>query len=250
MAKLVAALFDQFDQARQAVDALQNAGFEQDDINLIANNVGERVNVIELRNTSEANTTQAMLNSKEMKAKKKARKREMPAEQIDEQDKLVGTGVSGGTGSMMNTKTATIGGIGKVLASGPILNKMESPGFGMSSGIFINSLMQDGVPEDKANIFAEGLRRGGTFVSVGAGDHQAEQAADILNHYNPVDIERRSQRWEMNEDWQFFDRNAVPYSAEKIDKLRTLDQQDIHQPSDYRDVYVGKAEQRRSIKRG
>jgi hypothetical protein len=62
-------------------------------------------------------------------------------------------------------------------------------------------LVARGIPEGEAQIFAEGIRRGGAVVAVKADDEmEAEQAALLMNRHGAVDLEAcgtgwRSQGW-------------------------------------------------------
>jgi uncharacterized protein (TIGR02271 family) len=52
-----------------------------------------------------------------------------------------------------------------------------------------------GIPEPEARSYAEGVRRGGTLVSVQAADERADLAAEILERHGAVDIDRRTAEW-------------------------------------------------------
>ena len=70
----------------------------------------------------------------------------------------------------------------------------------MSRGPILG-LVNYGVPEGEAHVFAEGVRRGGVIVAVKADDEmEAEQAALLMSRHGAVDIEAcatgwRSQGW-------------------------------------------------------
>jgi len=70
----------------------------------------------------------------------------------------------------------------------------------MSGGPVVG-LVDRGIPEGEAQIFAEGIRRGGAVVAVKADDEmEAEQAALLMSRHGAVDIEAcgtgwRSQGW-------------------------------------------------------
>lgn len=65
----------------------------------------------------------------------------------------------------------------------------------------ISGLLECGIPEADAHVFAEGIRRGGTIVAVRADDEmEAEQAALLMNQHGACDIDAcatgwRSQGW-------------------------------------------------------
>ncbi len=60
----------------------------------------------------------------------------------------------------------------------------------------VSGLRALGVPDGEAQVFAEGIRRGGATVAVRADDEmEAEQAALIMNQHGAVDIEACAAGW-------------------------------------------------------
>jgi hypothetical protein len=56
--------------------------------------------------------------------------------------------------------------------------------------------MHEGVPEDEAHFYAEGVRRGGALVTVNAeNDELAARAVEIMKRYGAVDIDQRAAEW-------------------------------------------------------
>jgi uncharacterized protein (TIGR02271 family) len=52
------------------------------------------------------------------------------------------------------------------------------------------------VPEDEAHYYAEGVRRGGTLVTVTAeNDAEADDAVEVLKRHGAVDIDERATSW-------------------------------------------------------
>jgi uncharacterized protein (TIGR02271 family) len=51
------------------------------------------------------------------------------------------------------------------------------------------------IPEAEAHSYAEGVRRGGTLVTVQAADDKADLAAEILERHGAIDIDRRTAEW-------------------------------------------------------
>ena len=56
-------------------------------------------------------------------------------------------------------------------------------------------LVRGGVPEDEAQLYDEGIRRGGTVVIVEVADDLAEQVADVMKTHHAVDLEDRLDKW-------------------------------------------------------
>src|SRR5262249_60740234 len=69
-----------------------------------------------------------------------------------------------------------------------------------------------GIPEDDANFYAEGIRRGGTLVMVKSSDDMAAHAYDIMHRHGAVDVDERSRTWR-EAGWKGFDENAAPYTG-------------------------------------
>lgn len=57
----------------------------------------------------------------------------------------------------------------------------------------ISSLLSSAnVPADAARFYQEGVKRGGTLVTLRIEDNEVDRAMEIINRYNPVNIEERS----------------------------------------------------------
>ncbi|MFL5802542.1 MAG: hypothetical protein ACJ8CR_12485 [Roseiflexaceae bacterium] len=74
----------------------------------------------------------------------------------------------------------------------------------------IGALVGLGIPQDEAENYAEGVRRGGTLVVLRTDDMTADGVRDIFARHNPVDIKARTAEWRQ-EGWKCFDPNAEPY---------------------------------------
>jgi uncharacterized protein (TIGR02271 family) len=61
-------------------------------------------------------------------------------------------------------------------------------------GGFFRRLFGTDVDEQESRRFSEAIRRGGTVVSVRASQSDADRAADIMDEYGPVDIDRDIER--------------------------------------------------------
>ena len=79
--------------------------------------------------------------------------------------------------------------------------------------------MFNGVPEEHAHYYAEGVRRGGTLVTVNADDARADMAYSIMQRHGAVDVNERGAEWRSS-GWSRFDPNADPYTTDQIDTFR------------------------------
>jgi uncharacterized protein (TIGR02271 family) len=189
MAKTVIGLFDNRAEAHSVVQELLGEGFRRDDISVMSKKIegqddrqGETVAYVE----------------------------EDGEEQIKDMAIGAGTGaaIGGLAGLLLSLTSLAIPGIGPVLAAGPLAAVIAGAGIGATAGGLISGLTRLGVPEDDANYYAEGVRRGGTLISVEASDDKAERAVAIMKHHGAVEIDKRATQWR-DEGWSGFDANAT-----------------------------------------
>jgi uncharacterized protein (TIGR02271 family) len=168
--KTIIALFDHFDQAEAAVDALVAQGVNRSDISLVANNASGRYSDI---------TT---------------------AEHHEEDAVKAGQGAAFGAvvGGLVGLGALLIPGIGPVIAAGPLaaaLGAGVGAAAGAATGGITAALVKTGVPEEDATVYAEGIREGGTLVTVHAADSDAYVAEQILSQYGgDTDTNERADR--------------------------------------------------------
>jgi len=197
MAKQVVGLFDNMQDAHSAVSELTNAGFTSDDISIVANNAsGQSANY-------DADTGSEAAEGAGAGA--------------------VGGAVLGGLGGLLvGLGALAIPGIGPVIAAGSLATALGTTavgaGLGAAAGGLVGALVGAGIPEEDANIYAEGVRRGGALVTVQAAtDSDADRAADILDRYNVVDIDDRGSNYRSS-GWSRFDENDTSYSSGDSDR--------------------------------
>ncbi len=110
-----------------------------------------------------------------------------------------GTGavVGGGLGLLAGAAGLFIPGLGPVLGMGPMLATiLGGAGIGAVAGGLSGALVNEGVPETDAANYAEGVRRGGTLVTVVADDEAAaDRAADLLDQAGAYDVNERAATW-------------------------------------------------------
>jgi uncharacterized protein (TIGR02271 family) len=96
---------------------------------------------------------------------------------------------------------------------------LTGAGIGAVAGGLIGALTDVGVPEEEAGYYAEGVRRGGTLVTINAEDKMADQAVEILEHHNAVDVQQRAAAWQQS-GWKGYSQTAKPYTSEEITRER------------------------------
>ena len=90
---------------------------------------------------------------------------------------------------------------------------------GLTGGV-VGALTQAGVSKEDADIYAEGLRRGGAVVSARVPDRDASRLQAIMDR-SAVDIAERGAAYRQA-GWKSFNPTATPYTAEQIRKERDL----------------------------
>lgn len=112
-----------------------------------------------------------------------------------------GAAVGGVAGLALALVPLAIPGIGPIVAAGPIAAALAGAGIGAVAGGLIGGLTKMGVPEDEAHYYAEGVRRGGTLVTVQADtDKEVDDAVATMKRHGAVDIEQRAAGWR-KEGW-------------------------------------------------
>lgn len=173
MPKTVLALYDDLEQAHDAVRALDREGFERDRVSMVIRDADEKY----------------------------AEYGEEPAEVEEVVDGMAAGALLGGlTGLVVGLFTLVIPGVGPVLAAGPLATALAGAGAGVVVGTLVGGLVDMGIEEETARYYAEGIRRGGVLVAVTTTDVRADEAAAILDAHYPVDLEARAAEWDLAEE--------------------------------------------------
>ncbi len=194
MTKTVVALYDEVSAANQAVNELVNNGFQREDISVMTPDAaGEHGR--QLENVDGAAAQGAGIGAG------------------------LGAALGGFGGLLVGLGALTIPGIGPVLAAGPLaaaVSGLAGAGVGaVAGGVtggILGALVDMGVPEERANYYAEGLRRGGTLLVVRTDDERTRDAVDIVNRHQPTDLSERAVQWR-EAGWSHFDPAASAYTA-------------------------------------
>ena len=200
--KTVVGLFDDINDARNAVRELIDAGYTRADVDLLSHASAEeysRYFDADGRYRTEPDETVVVVD-----------------DVADaEEGASVGAGLGALAGLVIGLTLLTIPGVGPVLVAGPLAGTLLGTGIGGVIGGLVGSLSDTGVPEEEVHVYAEGLRRGGTLVIVRATGATAGGAASIINRNRPVDTIQRSGQWREH-GWKQFDAAANPYTTQQI----------------------------------
>jgi hypothetical protein len=168
MSQLVVGLYDDITQARNAVSELIARGFDREKIGLLASDPD----------------------------KEHAQALEATTPPTDEEHVLAGAsvgGVIGGlAGLLVGASALAVPGVGPVIVAGSIAATLLGAGAGAAVGSLLGGLMEAGMPEEEAERYAEGLRRGGILVIVEVPESRVEQAETVLERHYPIDVEERA----------------------------------------------------------
>lgn len=203
MARTVVAIYDDFQTANGAVRELVDSGFPRDNISIIANNSRGEPGAAAPGATT---TGESVADETGAGAGVGAG---------------IGAAIGGIGGLLVGLGALIIPGIGPVIAAGPLavaLSTLTGAGVGaVAGGVtggLLGALIGLGIPEEEAEYYAEGVRRGGVLLTVQADDFSADQVIDVLNRHHPVDINERVSQWR-DEGWKGFDPDAGPIEAQQ-----------------------------------
>jgi hypothetical protein len=198
MAPAITRLFDRSEDASAAVAELEAAGVPHHDISLIANNA-------EGRHLTDGRRDGVADNDAAEGAGKGA---------------TTGGLVGGGAGLLAGLGVLAIPGLGPVVAAGWLVSTAVGAAIGAAAGGaaggLLGALKDAGHTDEEAHVYAEGVRRGGTLVSVRceSGDHRAI-AERVLNGGGGIDAATRGNDYRAA-GWQSFESSAEPYSADQV----------------------------------
>jgi uncharacterized membrane protein len=122
-----------------------------------------------------------------------------------------GAVVGGGAGLLAGIGMLAIPGLGPVVAAGWLTALATGAVAGAGAGGIIGALTDHGVDKDLANVYAEGIRRGGTLVAVRVPDDREQDAERILARHKFVDPVARGSVYRES-GWRQFDPAAEPYA--------------------------------------
>jgi hypothetical protein len=182
--KRIAALYDDPENARRAVAALEDAGMAPERISFVARS---------------------------------------PESDGEEAGKGETTGfgamVGAGGGALAGVALAAMPGIGAVAAAGAVASALVAAAAGGTVGGLIGRFAEQQLSEHDAEVLAEGLRRGGAMVTADAEDGQADAVHAILHNAGAVDLEERRADY-LGQGWQGFDERDAAWGVDEIRRER------------------------------
>jgi hypothetical protein len=196
--RTIARLYDTHETAAEVVRELEAAGIPDTDISLVTNNRDNQYAAA----PSAPNT----------------------AERTDAESRAAsgaGTGATtgavlgGGAGLLAGLGMLAIPGVGPVVAAGWLVATLAGAGagaaVGAAAGGLVGSLTAAGVPEREAHVYAEGVRRGSSLVTVRTDDSSVTRVEAIMARHQPVDWQARDRDYR-GAGWTGFDPDAPAYT--------------------------------------
>lgn len=203
MTRTIVALYDDIYTSNHVVQRLIDAGYSRDRISLVARDShGEYAGFVNELETMDPGA----------------------AAEGAEIGGGIGMILGGLAGLLAGLGALTIPGIGAVLVAGPFgaaISTLAGAGAGtLAGGVaggLIGALVELGIPESDAAYYLEGVRRGGTLVIARVPDHKTEMAIEIMNNFEPANIEARVTEWRAR-GWQAFNPEGKALSEADLEK--------------------------------
>jgi len=216
MTRTITRLYDTHHQALDAVEDLERAGVDRDNISLVSNNA-DNWHAGDWRSGRGLGSDGPLGD----------------ANGDGDNDVAEGAGkgattgglIGGAGGLLAGLGMLAIPGLGPVVAAGWLastaVGALVGAAAGGAAGGLLGALKEAGHSDEEANVYSEGVRRGGTLVSVRIDDGRASEIERILNGRRGVDATTRGQAYRQA-GWSRFDQDAEPYNREQIERERSL----------------------------
>ena len=208
MTRTITRLFDSHTQAISAIEALERAGVDHDRISLISSNADGWHN-----------------GHRHADGAAKGGPGDLNHDGEDDISEGAGKGaatggmIGGGAGLLAGLGMLAIPGLGPVVAAGWLaataVGAAVGAAAGGATGGLLGALKEAGHSEEEANVYSEGVRRGGTLVSVRTDDAAAARIESLLDQSRGVGANARGEAYR-SEGWTGFDASAVPYSSDQV----------------------------------
>jgi len=204
MSRTITRLFDDYNDAAEAVRELERIGVPHSDVSIVANNADKR------HGDHDDGTARDVAD-------------------VDRHGDVsrgtsTGAALGGAAGLLAGLGLLVIPGLGPVVAAGWLAATATGAGIGAlggaATGSIVGALKNAGHTDEEAHVYAEGVRRGGTLVSAKVPDDLVAQAEATLDRQRGVDAATRGSSYRSS-GWTTFDENAHAYSADEVARERS-----------------------------
>ena len=203
MSRTISRLYNSHAEARAAVRELEAAGVSHGDISILVSNADSAYD---------------------------EKTKSFPDRDLDGKDDRaegaatgggVGAAIGGTAGLLAGLGLMAIPGVGPVVAAGWLVAALTGAAVGGATGGIIGALSQQaGVSDEEANVYAEGLRRGGALVSAKVDDADAARIQAIMDR-SSVRVADRAAAYRKS-GWTKYDPAAQPYTRDEVIRERSL----------------------------
>lgn len=108
----------------------------------------------------------------------------------------IGAALGGGIGLLAGIGTLAIPGIGPLVAAGWLATTLAGAAVGASAGGLVGALTGAGVSREEAYVYEEGIRRGGSLVTVRAiDDSDVQRIEGIMEVHHPRHWQDRAEEY-------------------------------------------------------
>jgi hypothetical protein len=214
MTVTISRLYHDYASASRAVAELEAAGTPHSDISIVASNAD---NWYATQGRGPTTTTRPG-------AAQTTAKLDRDRDGVDDRSEGAATGggigaaLGGAAGVLAGLGLMAIPGVGPVVAAGWLVAMLTGAAAGGLAGGLIGALTQAGVSTEDANVYAEGVRRGGTMVTARVPDSERARCEAILNR-SSINIRDREAAYRRS-GWSRFDTNASPYTNDQAQRER------------------------------
>jgi hypothetical protein len=197
MSKTVSRLFDHYADATSAVADLEALGIPRDDISLVANNAHGQHGAHEHDGVNEHGDVTRGVSA--------------------------GAVLGGAGGLLAGLGLLAIPGLGPIVAAGWLAATVAGAGIGAvggaATGSIVGALKNAGHSDEEAHFYSEGVRRGGTLVSVKAPEDKVAYVEETLDRNKSVDMTARHAAYR-DAGWERFDEAGPAYTPKQIERER------------------------------
>lgn len=169
----ITAFFHTYDEAAKAVQRLEAAHIPDVEISLVSNNADNAVS---------RHATHAF-------------DEEDSSHEFAEAGAAAGSIAGGGAGLLAGLGTVAVPGLGSVIAAGWLVSTLVGVGAGAALGGLMGALADAGLSEEEAKAYVDGVRQGGTLVTVRVDEGDMDRVVNILDDEGRVEPGAKERDW-------------------------------------------------------
>ncbi|PGH54262.1 hypothetical protein CRT60_31145 [Azospirillum palustre] len=207
MTKTIVALYDHRSDAETASRDLQAAGFESSVIEILSHSDlssggwGDR----DLSGSPTGTAAGSLTGDSSIGAASGMARTDLSTGYVASPNTVPGTGLGMESGLGAGAGMGTMGSGGVMTGSG--------------SGGMLTRLTGWGIPNQDAQVYAEGVRRGGSLLKLRLEEEDVDRAMDVLERGNVVDVEERGSAYR-DSGWAGYDETAAYYDEQSAEEER------------------------------